>query len=137
MAGTKKVIFFRRAVFWILMILLLLTAMWIFRLSLLETAGKTALSLAGFEDVSLTISDVSTGQTVIRDLSLGRQIVLRDMISSWIFLPHRQGRLRVLGNWSKRKRRASLPTPGVLSLQSILKRDGRFMTMTGALLRRI
>ncbi|MAL77730.1 MAG: hypothetical protein CMN55_01225 [Sneathiella sp.] len=81
MAGTKKVMFYRRPLFWVIIIpLILLAGILTFRLPLLEAVGKTGLSLAGFEDASLNISEVSSGQAVIRELSLGRQVVLRDMI---------------------------------------------------------
>lgn len=80
MASASKAKFFRRTVLIGLMCLFALAiVLYVMRVPLLEFAGKTGLSVAGFEDVTVTVEEVSTDQIQISELLLGDQISLQNV----------------------------------------------------------
>ena len=80
MSAGRKTGYIRRAflglVFLVVVILVLAV---LFRTIALETAGKAALNLYGFDEVSLVVGSVGINNILIDRLSLSDQIILKDV----------------------------------------------------------
>lgn len=70
----------RRPVLWMVGGAIILAAAFLaFRIPLFEAAGRAGLSLAGFKDVSLAVSEISMERAHIAKLAVGDELTVRDV----------------------------------------------------------